>query len=193
MPRIQVDMLAAVTVALALSLIAPAPAFAASSCGGTGGTRTQTFTCGPGELVTALVAEGGAYVNRITVKCSRITGELQDARSSQGKESGKLGGKPPGSSISSGFALCPDGTAAWSIDPKCGWYVDRLVSITCGQVKADAGRRVLTRAVNLRYLNVGGNGGDRTGLTCGADKGIYKVTVRSGDWIDRIEIACRAP
>jgi hypothetical protein len=193
MPTIKITALAAFSLALVMNLVATAPAIAASACGGTGGTRTQTFTCGPGEFVTALVAEGGAYVNQIVVKCSRITGELQDAHSSQGKESGRLGGKPPGSSISSGFALCPDGTAAWSIDSKCGWYVDRLVSITCGQVKIDAGRRVLTRAVNLRYLNVGGNGGDRTSLSCGADKGIYKVTVRSGEWMDRIEIACRAP
>jgi hypothetical protein len=182
---------AAVAIAMGASLAAPSPTLADTACGGSGGTRVQTFSCGPGELVTTLVAYGSSYVNQILVKCSRIEGELNDAHSVQGKESGRLGGKP--ASANSAFALCPDGTAVWSIDSKCGAYADRLTSVACGQVKTVDGSRTLTRAVNLRYLNVGGSGGQRTGLTCGTGKGIYKVTVRSGDWIDRIEIACRAP
>lgn len=167
------------------------PAAAATACGGSGGSKVQTFTCGPGELVTSLVAYGGSYVNQVIVQCSRIQGELADATSSLGKKSATLGGKP--ATGSSAFALCPDGTAVWNIDSYCGIYVDRLVSITCGQVKSTDGVRTLTRAVNLRYLNVGGPDGQRKNLTCPTGKGIYKVTVRSGDWIDRIDIACRAP
>lgn len=166
-------------------------AAAATACGGSGGAKVQTFTCGPGELVNSLVAYGGSYVNQIVVQCSRIQGELSNATSSLGKKSGTLGGKP--ATGSSALATCPNGTAVWNIDSHCGVYADRLVSITCGQVEGTGSSRTLTRAANLRYLNVGGTGGQRTGLTCGAGKGIYKVTVRSGDWIDRIQIACRTP
>jgi hypothetical protein len=167
------------------------PVAAATSCGGSGGTRTQTFTCGPGEFMTALTAYGGSYVNQIVVQCSRIVGELADAYPVQGKESARIGGKP--ASGNSGFARCPAGTAAWHIDSMCGLYADRLVSITCGQLEGSGSSRVVTRAANLSYLNVGGSGGRRVSLSCPAGQGIYKLTVRSGDWIDRIQIACREP
>jgi hypothetical protein len=179
--------------AMAACVSLPAPASAATSCGGSGGVRTQTFVCGSGELVTGLVAQGDAFLHQLSVQCSRIEGQKIGVHSVLGKQSGKMGVKGAGAQTGKALALCPEGMAVWSVDSYCGLFVDRLVSINCSRIDGSGGGRVFTHSNDLRFLNVGGDGGRRVGLTCGAGKWISQVTVRSDERIDRIQIACREP
>jgi hypothetical protein len=100
-----------------------------------------------------------------------------------------MGGKKPGMGYNDGTGTCQGGQAVWSLETRCGWYVDKVSDLRCGGVTAE---RVFHG--NARQsINAGGGTGTRTSLQCPNDQAIYKVVVKSGDWLDSIEVFCRKP
>ena len=160
-------------------LMLAAPAGAQSyGCGGKGGTRSQTFTCGTGEFVTKVVAGGGAFLSWINFQCS----SLENGQAAYtGQSSGTLGGNT--SSSNAGESTCPKNSALVGFDAYCGLFVDRLDSLYC---RLPRWSWDFTQA-----LNVGGSTGNRRTMECPEGSAVHKVRVRSGNWIDRLEIYCR--
>jgi hypothetical protein len=172
----------------AVAVLAAGAAAAGPKCGGDGGTRTQTFTCATGELLTRVAVDAGMYPARLSFGCGKIGG----SDPTDGKSSGFLGGPKPSysSSNTSGSGTCIAGEFVRSLETKCGWYVDRVTEIICGAIGFDGG---IVQDMSRQSINVGGTGGTRTSLQCPKGKAIYKVRVKSGQWIDSIEVFCRHP
>lgn len=168
-------------------LLAPA-ADAGPKCGGSGGTRTQTFTCGSGELLNRVKVVAGRYANRIVLGCAKAGGSSP----TDGRSSGFLGGPAPSYSRDNrtGTATCPNGEFVWSLETQCGWYVDNVIEIRCGPINAFGD---IVQGMSNQSINAGGSGGMPASLQCQDNQAIYKVRVKSGDWIDSIEVFCRNP
>lgn len=173
---------------LVFAALSASTAAAAPKCGGTGGTRTQTFTCGSGELLNHVKVVAATYAHRIALGCSKVgSSDPKD-----GKDSGFLGGKDPHySNHHSGTATCLTGQYAWSLETRRGWFVDKVLEIRCGPISLVGGG--ILQGMERQSINAGGSGGELCPLQCPDDQGIYKVRVKSGDWIDSIEVFCRAP
>jgi hypothetical protein len=175
-------------VAAAAALTAAGAAEAGPKCGGGGGTRTQTFTCGSGELLNHVKVVAGAYANRMALGCSKVgSSDPKD-----GKDSGFLGGPAPGYSRDNrtGSATCLTGQYAWSVETRHGWFIDAVVEIRCGPIRLLGG---VSHGMDRQSINAGGSSGMHCSLQCPDDQAIYKVRVKSGDWIDSIEVFCRDP
>jgi hypothetical protein len=174
-----------VAILIAASVLLAGSAVAGPKCGGTGGTRTQTFTCGAGELLDHVKVIAGQYANRIAFGCAKVGG-------GDGKSSGFLGGPDPryNRDNRTGTATCQTGQFVWSLETQCGWYVDNVVEIRCGPISLLGG---ISQGMASQSINAGGSGGMPKSLQCPDKQAIYKVRVKSGDWIDSIEVFCRNP
>lgn len=169
---------------LLVALVSASPALAGfiGHCGGTGGDRTRTLQCGPGEHVVGVSVREGLFTNLVGIACAKVPNRARPAvlsNHSGFKSAGTGDGERNFSSV------CRSGSAVTGLDFKSGFYVDRIIRGSCE-------RKGLSGFVaDAQNLKLGSSIRSNCDLTCPPGEAIYKLDVRYGLWIDRIRVHCR--
>lgn len=120
--------------------------------GGTGGTSSYEFRCPSGQVVAGLFGKSAWWIDKIGIKCGRLTSEGLVEINSVTNDFFSAGGTG-GSSFN---RTCPDNKPAVGIEGRSGWYVDKI-RLACDNplltaITAQSGRdlRVVVRDLPFR-------------------------------------------
>ncbi|MCI0415207.1 hypothetical protein L0222_20745 [bacterium] len=173
---------------LILQFAADALAGQTSLVGGSGGQQTVIMDCGSNAFMVGVSATGGKdgtfgfnLVRRIKFTCQTFNGTTPGASTTQTVEA--VAAKAATVSVSSDSRSCPSGAVIEDLDLYAGNFIDRLAGFGC----------LTSSATHPNVsMNIGGDGGTRSGLTCPATEGLFKVEARVGDAIDSLRGFCRS-
>lgn len=122
------------------------------AAGGTGGTSSYEFRCPSGQVVTGLFGKSAWWIDKIGIKCGRLTSEGLIESGSVTNDFFSAGGTG-GSSFN---ITCPSSKPALGLQGKSGWYVDK-VRLACDKpdltpITAQSGRdlRVVVKDLPFR-------------------------------------------
>ncbi|MGE0680904.1 MAG: hypothetical protein AB7P69_08380 [Candidatus Binatia bacterium] len=120
--------------------------------GGTGGTSSYEFRCPSGHVVTGLLGKSAGWIDKVGIKCGRLTSEGLIESGSVTNDFFAAGGTG-GSSFN---ITCPSNKPALGLQGKSGWYVDK-VRLACDKpaltpITAQSGRdlRVVVKDLPFR-------------------------------------------
>lgn len=169
---------------LAGLLAGAAAASSTGRCGGTGGSRTVTHTCPPGQYIVGFGARTGAYVDSIVLRCAPFD------------RAGKRGALGPWQTLGASGGtdyrddVCDGDKAIYALYVRSGGYLDHVGFGACGK-RQRAGGFAQKSSDSTIVVSKGGIGGTSCSLTCPTGEALYEITVKSGGWIDSIRGACR--
>lgn len=156
--------------------------------GGDGGTSTVTMDCGPNAFIVGVTATGGRdnpigfdLVRKIKFSCRNFDGITPGASAPDTPQA--AGSKTISGTSDFQSLTCPSGSVVTSLDLYAATYIDRLQGFNC---------RSGSGGVSTVNMNVGGDGGTRTGLSCPVTEGLFKVVAKVGDTIDSLKGSCRS-
>jgi hypothetical protein len=120
--------------------------------GGTGGTSSYEFRCPSGQVVVGLFGRSAWWIDKIGIKCGRLTAEGLVEPYSVTLDFFSAGGTG-GSSFN---RTCPDNKPAVGIEGRSGWYIDKI-RLACDKpvltaITAQSGRdlRVVVKDLPFR-------------------------------------------
>jgi hypothetical protein len=90
--------------------------------GGTGGTSSYEFRCPSGQVVAGLFGKSAWWIDKIGIKCGRLTSDGLIESNSVTNDFFSAGGTG-GSSFN---RTCPNNKPAVGIEGRSGWYVDKI-------------------------------------------------------------------
>jgi hypothetical protein len=162
-----------------------AVASSAGKCGGSGGNKTVTLTCPPGQYVIGMSARGHSYVDMVGIRCAPFLSNGKHGAPSPWKTGG------PGGGTVADDTTCRNAAAVTTVHLFTGAWVDNLVSVRCRSRVLGGGFSETQGNDEEQTINVGGNGGHGCSLICPSGEALFKVTLRSGSWIDSLRGECR--
>jgi hypothetical protein len=178
-------------VVVLLSLLCASAAFSGETdrVGGTGGERTVTADCGSTGFIVGLEATGGKnasligmnLVRTLRFTCRQFSGATGAATTTTTPE--MRAGDSASELVSRSTVLCPTSMVISTIEARSAMFVDRLVNTNC----RDNGT-----GLQVMPMNVGGDGGSRTFLSCPQGEGLYKVVARLSGAVDSLKGSCRS-
>lgn len=154
--------------------------------GGSGGDRAETLACPHGSYIVGFTFRGGSYVDGIQLKCARrlspnTVGPIFDGPSAFSHPNMNLWW---GVEQRTKTVFCPTHHVFAGIKTQAGDFVDRINAIRCVRLGSSA----------LAYPSVGlgGTGGTVSRPYCNGADYANQIDVRTGMWVDRLSLVCRA-